>query len=350
MFSPKFAWNDYFTGSPATTLHSGQHSSRQTFSVASVYVLNCLFNKCIISSGNGGALSCTSSTYLFIEFSSFFSCKTNSGDGGAIYFYTSNINKCVLYSVCGNDCIATSYGPFARININNGGMNYVNYTSIVRCMNDISNACETVCFEWGEIYCPSINMSINKCLRQSGIYSHPSTTSSLLYSTFSDNSAMESVCIWFGNGNAKYDIKCCNIIRNIQASLSTNGIIFTRGNTMIEDSCILENTATYIFYQSSSSYAITLSNCTVDLISHYNSFTIQKTVTKSFIHALNHMTTQNCHSEYDSAGTLTALPYVSHSTKKLFHCTCHYQARISIFVSLIWVFMITFIHPNPSGN
>jgi hypothetical protein len=365
MFSPKFAWNDYFNGSPATTLNSSQYSSRQTPSVSNVYVLNCLFNRCILSSGNGGALYCsTSVTYLFVESSSFFSCRTNSGEGGAIHFYNTNGGQIsVLYEVCCNDCCSTkSIGLFARIYIGDSASNknYVNYTSIARCVDDTSNQWETLCLECGKIYCPSVNISVNKCKQQSGIYCHASIdsnyiTCSLLYTTFADNSATNYICIYFNRGGPKHEIKCCNILRNTQVTLDSRGTIASYGNVMIEDSCILENTANCIFYSYSTSYSITLSNSTVDSTSYYNSFTIQNTVTKSFIHGLHHMTTQNCHSEYDSAGTLTAIPYVPNPTKKVF-CYCYtdkinlYRARTNYLFSLHWVFIVTFIHPNPSGN
>jgi hypothetical protein len=168
MFSPKFAWKDYFTGSPATTLNSGQYTSNQTLSVSSVYVLSCLFNKCTIASGNGGALYCTSVTYFLVEFSSFFSCKTNSGEGGGIYFRNSNIGQSILYAVCVNDCCSTSIGLFARMYINNveSNWNYANYTSIARCVDDASKAYEALCLEFGRVYCSSGNISLNKCVQQ----------------------------------------------------------------------------------------------------------------------------------------------------------------------------------------
>jgi hypothetical protein len=359
MFSPNFAWNDYFTGTPVTTLHSGQYTSNQTFSVSSVYVLSCLFNKCTISNGNGSALFLsTSVTYFFIESSSFFSCKTNSGEGGAIYFSNSNALQSVLYSVCVNDCSSNNKSPFARIIIQNSpsNKNYVNYSTIARCVDETLNAQSMFYIDYGKIYCPSVNMSMNSCRLYSGIIYGPSVNSSsvtslLSYSTFANNSASEYNCIWCNTGGANYEIKCCNILRNTQVSTSY-GIIFARGNLVIKDSCILDNAANYIFYQESKSYTITLSNCTVDKTSHYYNLIIQNTVTKSFIHGLNHISTQNCNSEYDSAGTLTAIPYVSHSTKKVFCHTCinHYQIRISESFPLICVFLFTFIHPNPFRN
>jgi hypothetical protein len=359
MFSPKISWNDYFIGTPATTLNSGQYSSRQAPSGSSVYVSNCLFNRCTLTSGNGGALYCTSVTYLFIESSSFFSCKTSSGQGGAIYLSSSNCLQSVLHEVCGNDCSSTSRGPFAFLLIKNAdtNMNCVNYSSITRCLNDTSNSYGILYIhEGGKVFCPSVNISMNKCYRQSGIIYYPFVNSNLVtsllsYSTFADNIASHTNCIWCSSGGAKYEIKCCNILRNKDVS-GSDGVIFARGNLVIEDCCILENIATYIFYQESTSYTITLSNCTVDSTTNNQKLIIQGTVTKSFILALNHMSTHNCYAHYDSAGTLTAIPYVSHSTKKTF-CyfhTCKNQARISDFFTFHCMFIFTFIHSNPSGD
>jgi hypothetical protein len=328
---PKFAWNDYFSGTPETTLSRGQFNSRQTLSVSSVYVSNCLFNKCTITNSDGGALYCTSVTYFFVESTSFFSCRTNGGRGGAIYFYNSNSLQSVLYAVCGYDCCTTtSYALFARVYIKDASSskNYVNYTSIARCVNDTSTSHETLCLEWGRFCCPYLNLSMNKCQRYSGIYCYPSTDTSsvvcsLSYSTYANNSATQYNCILFGTGGSKYEIKSCNILRNIQGDFNSRGTIYASGNLMIEDSCILGNTATYIFYQTSSSYTITLSNCTVDSTSNNGYLTTKNTVTKSFILGLNHMSTQNCHAEYDSVGYLTPFIISQTSSKKQICCyTC----------------------------
>jgi hypothetical protein len=356
MLSSKFAWNDFFTGNPATTLGPGQYSSRQTPSASSVYVSKCLFNNCVIASGNGGALYCTSVTYLFVELSSFFSCKTNSGQSGAIYLSSSNCLQSVLYAVCGYDCSSTSAYCFTRLLINNAAsnMNCVNYTSITRSGGDTSSSGQTLRFDNGKNYCPSVNISMNKCYYISGVTLTPftdsnSVTSSLSYSTFANNSASERNCIWCNRDDAKYEIKCCNIIRNAQYT-SAYGTIFARGNLVIEDSCILENTANYIFYQEKTTCTITLSNCTIDSTTNNRNLIVQNTVTKSFIHGLNHMSTHNCHSEFDSVEYLTPIPYVSHSAKKTFcyYYTCknQYPARMSNSLPLYCVFIFTFIHPN----
>jgi hypothetical protein len=330
------------------------YNSRQTPSASNVHVLDCLFNA--ISTGNdGSALFCTSN-YLLVESSSFFSCKTSSSSygGGAIFFTNTNSGECVLHGVCGYDCISTNsyYCQFAYILVHNiaSRKNCVNYSSISRCVNQVSSAYKTLRLEYGKICCQSTNVSMNKCYCRSGIYCYPlsdssSVTCSLVYSTFADNHANGQTCIRFDSSGAKYEIDCCNIIRNTQGSLSTWGAIFLSGNLVIKDSCILENTANNIFYGSSSP-VFTLSNCTVDKTSNNGYLTIQNTVFKSFILGLHHISTRNCYSEFDSIGYLSAIPYVSHPINKVI--TCHCQARISDFFSFICLFVFTFIHPNPS--
>jgi hypothetical protein len=360
MIHPKLSWNEYFSGSPETTL-SGQYNSRENPSVSSVYVSNCLFNGCT-SGNNGGALYCTSATSFLIESSSFFSCKTSSSQGGAIYFANSGAQS-VLYGLCGYDCCSTytssttSY-QFAFIQVKNdiSSKNYVNYSSIVRCVNERSSSHYTIRLCYGKNCCPSVNSSMNKFKYFSGINCYPSINSnyvacSLSYSSFSNNDAFGYICFYF-DINAQYEMKCCNILRNTQTS-SSYGIVSTWGNLIIEDSCILENQATYIFY--ASSYTITLSNCTVDKTTITSgSLTILKPASNSFIHGLHHISTQNCHSEYDSAGYLTAIPQLPSSSKKQIQCytigNFFHQCRLSDVVLLTNFLIFNFVHPYASGN
>jgi hypothetical protein len=308
-------------------------------------------------------LYCTSVTYFLIESSSFFSCKTSDGgDGGAILFSNGN-GQCVLYGVCGFDCYLTYTGipsryQFAYIYVKDGSLskNYVNYSSISRCVNESPYSFNTILLSRGKICCPSVSLSMNKCKRFSGITCYPftdssSATSSVSFSSFADNNAFEDICIHFDRPGTNHEMKCCNIIRNTQGT-TTAGIISTSANSVIEDSCILENAAKLIFYiPSSSSYSITLSICIIDKTTNNQNLITQNTVTKSFILGLNHLSTQNCNAEYDSIGTLSAIPYISSPTKKLFYYSCKRNdilSRISDFFSLNWLFIITFIHSNPS--
>jgi len=326
------AWNDYFSGTtPTTTLFSQEYTSRPTLSDSNVYVLNCLFRS-FTSASSGGALFCsTSISYLLVESTSFFSCKTSGGNGGAIYFSNSNSGQSVLYEVCGYDCCTTNsnHRQFNYICVKNdiSSKNYINYSSISRCVNENTNAYQMLYHDKGKTLCPSVNISNNKNYGDSvvfvpSIYSN-TVTCSLSYSSFVDNIATYHAWIIIWTSGGEYEIKSCNILRNSEPTVNSRGTITTRGNLKIMDSCILGNKANYIFYQESS-YTITLSNCTVDSTSNNGYLTIQNTVTKSFILALNHMSTQNCHSGYDSVGTLTPIiqtpsPSPS-SSKKRIHC------------------------------
>jgi hypothetical protein len=305
---------------------------------------------------NGGALYCSSVTYLLVESTSFFSCKT-SGRGGAIDFSISNNGQCILYKVCGYDCCSTTgtYSQFAYIGVRHliTHKNYANFSSIVCCVNEISTSRYTLYLDYGDICCQSVNISNNKCYQRTAIICFPfrdsnTITCSFSCCTFADNIAIEYSCIYFHQSGANYKIKSCNIIRNIQGSLSSEGTFYTNGFLRIEDSCILENTATYIFSVESTSYTITISNCTVDKTSNNGYLTIQNTVTKSFIHALNHMSTRNCHSEYDSAGTLAPNIQTPSSTKQM-RCYTYikyiYQPRLSDIFSFNSIFIFNFIHP-----
>jgi hypothetical protein len=356
------AWNDYFSTTNPTNLNSQTYNSRQTPSDSSVYVSNCLFNS-IVESNQGGALYCSSSvTYFLVESTSFFSCKTSGGYGGAIYFSNTNNGQSVLHEVCGYDCCSTSNTNyhFAYIRIYNdaSSKNYANYSSITRCVNEISSSEWILYLGYGKICCPSINSSMNKCYCVPGIYCAPlslsnSVTCSLTYSSFADNAANSLVCIYLWMSGANFEMKSCNIIRNTQGSTSSYGTILTDGNVMIENSCILENRAPYIFYQSSYSCTITVSKCTLDKTTYNQNLIIQNTVTKSFILALNHMFTRNCNAKYDYIGILTPIAQSpSSSNKQKLYCSCDkllYQLQAS-FVSLSSLLIILFINFGVSGD
>jgi hypothetical protein len=351
------AWDDYFPGTNPTKFGPQEYTSRQTFSSTYVYVSNCFFNKCTSSSAGGAVYCYNSATYMLVESSSFFNCRSSVNHGA--FCFSKSDGQCVLYGVCGNDCCTTvrSNFQFGSITVDNtlSSKNYINYSSIIRCVNEIANSDCTLYHYNGRVCCQSVNMSMNKCGIQSTISCAPvtdsnSVTCSLLYSSFADNIATSCRCIRFNNVDPKYEIKCCNILRNTQVSTSC-GLIESYGNSVIRDSCILENVADRIFYVYSSSTA-TLSNCTIDKTTSTGSLIIQSTVTKSFIFALNHMSTKLCSAEYDSVGTLAPIIQASTCMNIIYYCTCKiplYQPHLRDFISLICVFMFNFIHPYTSG-
>jgi hypothetical protein len=353
----KTAWNDYFPGINPTYLPLQTYTYRPTPSGSNVYVLNCLFSS-ITSTGNGVALYCTS-TYLLVESTAFFSCKTSGGRGGAIYFTNTNSGQCVLHEVCGYDCCTTDgyNNHFIYTSVKNdiSSKNYINYSSISRCVNE--NSWHTLYVNNGNIICPSVNFSNNKCYGQFVVcfplsYSN-TVTCSLSYSSFADNIASRYICLILWTTGAEYEIKSCNILRSTQGTLNSYGTICAGGNLKIMDSCILENAADYIFYQESSSYRITLSNCTADKTTYNRNLVTQNTVTKSFILALNHLSTQNCHSEYDAAGYLTPIIQTPSSSKKQIYCYTGQKYCLMLrnedILSLISILIFNFIHLDYSN-
>jgi hypothetical protein len=344
-------WNDYFTGSP-NLIQKNEYETRQTPSYTNIHILNCLFRS-ITSTSDGGALYCsTSVTCLLVESSSFFSCKT-SAQGGAIHFSNTGSGQFVLYEVCGNDCCTTgsTSGQFSLVNAQSSASskNYINYSSIVRCVNENSNAQYMLYQQKGKFCCPSVNVSMNKCFSRSGVYCAPTGDSSsvicsLSYSTFTDNNATGHTCFSIWTAGGKGEFKSCNILRNTQVS-GSEGTIYTSGFLTVENSCFLENIATYLFYSTSSSYTITLSKCTIDTASCNQNLIIQNTVTKSFILTLNHMSTQNCHAEYDSNGCPVHNIQIYCTYPKLLH-----QPQLSDVISLTSILIFNFIHPYSSNN
>jgi hypothetical protein len=346
-------WSDFYGVSEPTPNKQQLYTSRQTRSVSSVYILDCLFNG-FTSGSDGGALYCSSSvTYLLVESSSFFSCKTSGSQGGAIYFVNTNNGQSVLHKVCGNDCCSYTNGQFVRIEVNNDVLskNYGNYSSVTRCVNERSSSYFTFYLINGKICCPSVNISMNKCYRFSAAYYSPfrdsnSITCSSSYSSYTDNIASDCICIGLYASSGKVEVRCCNILRNKQVTLSSWATFETYGDVMIKDSCILENTANIIFFGT-----ITISNCTVDQTTNNGKLTIQNTVTKSFIHAMNHISTRNCIAKYDAVGSLTPFVSTPSPSKKQIHYTCerlNYQLPQGIIVSLISILVFNFINPYTS--
>jgi hypothetical protein len=350
-------WSDF----NASEYRSSQlYTSRQTSSSSSVHISNCLFRS-ITAGSDGGAFYSTSVLNLFVESTSFFSCKTSTYYGGAIYFSNSN-GQCVLHEVCGYDCCSTypssgscyTFGQFIYAVVNDAASskNYVSYSSVVRCVNDRSYSYYTLWLVNGNIFCPSVNFSMNKGHYQL-IHYNPtcdssSVTTSFSYSSFADNIVTGYTYLLLWKKGANFEIKSCNILRNIQGVVGSQGTIYTCGNLMIENSCILENTATYSFLQGNSNCRITLSNCTADKTASNGYLTITNTVTNGFILALNHMSTEKCHAEYDVCGTLTRIAPRPPFTKKQTRCfTCRNpfnHPRLIDSDYLIFVLIFNFIH------
>ena len=228
-------------------------------------------------------------------------------------------------------------------------INRVNDSSIIYSINNNAGTWNVMSHGYGKINIISVNMSHNKCSYVSGIWCEPySSTSStdppclISFSTFTDNTAHTNYyCLQFGNSGACKEIRTSNILRNRQAS-SSGGIIYSNGNLNIINSCILDNDKEHnLLYAKSNT--ITVKNCTIeDNVKTYGSVKITDKTSKSFINALIHISTQNCHDEFDSAGGLTA-PKLSTSKSRRLHNTFYRRPKIDMLGFLLYIFLVSHI-------
>jgi hypothetical protein len=364
----KTAFDDFY--GPGNTNIKDYKNTKYTGQITptdqNVYVHDCVFQSCS-SSSDGGAISCGNTVYkLLVEQTSFISCKTSSSNGGAIYFNSQTNGECILSRICGFDCSSTysdSYGQFSNTYTKNdvAYKNYINDSSITRSSNWKKGSYETLRLQYGNILCPSTNLTNNMCYYYTallcwltkGTGSPVSVTFCISYSSIINNTNSGGYGVFYhDNSVTSHCIDTCNIINNKQ-NISSYGAIIASGNLFIKDSCILGNNENdKVFYVSSSSSKITISNCTIDDDIFTNgryagSVTIIKTITKTFINALSHISTHLCDSYFDSYGTLSAKPNVpSQISRCLLSCNCRYQTN-DLLRYIQFIFLLTFL---PSGT
>jgi hypothetical protein len=368
LYFPKTSFDDFY--GPGNTNIKEYKESIYTVTITptdqNVYVHNCVFHYCS-SSSSGGALNCGSSVYkLLVEHTTFISCMTSSGHGGAIYFSSTTNGECIVSITCGFNCSCSVYGQFIYTSTKNDVTckNHVNDSSFAHSSISISDSREVLCLYYGTILCPSVNITNKICYAWAVLYCQPVTgTGSPVSETFcmsyssvvNDTANGDKGCFLLQNSASSHRIDTCNIMNNKQNS-SSYGTISSWSNLFIKDSCILgNNEGKAVFYQSISSNKITISNCTIDDDIFTNgrysgSVTVIKTITKSFINALSHIVTQHCDSYFDSYGTLSAKP---NSPSIISHCIMSYNCQrpmIDALRNLQFLFLLTFLPSNPAKD
>jgi hypothetical protein len=341
------------------------YTERLIINENNVYVHDCVFY-CCSSDSDGGALYCNYRVYrMLVEKSSFISCKTSSFNGGGIYFWSSSNGECVLSRICGFNCSSinsatdgtTAVGPFGYIYTknNNTYRNHVNDSSITHTLKECKYSCYSLYLYNGNILCQSVNLTNNECFGRTALYcSHIGSTESdthcISYSSIVNNTANGSYsCIWFSTSDYSQLIDTCNILNNEQTSYSTYGTIVTYGNLFIKDSCILGNNKGKKVFYASSSYMITISNCTIDddIISktrYVGSFTVNKTIERTFSNAFSHIAPQGCDSY------ITLKPKVpSQSSRYLIFYNIK-KTIINTLRNMQFIFLYTFLPSDPSNT
>jgi hypothetical protein len=331
-----------------------------------VFVHDCVFEDC--TSSSNGALSCGNSIYkLLVYQTSFVSCWSRSSYGGAIYFDSTTNGECILCKICGFDCSSTnsgnSYGQFARINtkIYATYKNYVNDSSFSHSSNMNTDSYYVLCLNYGNILCPSVNLTNNLCYSFTAFYCYPTTgtgspvsdTFYISYSSIVNNTANGYSCFYHHNSDSSQCIDTCNVINNKQTT-STYGTFYLYANLLIKDSCIIgNNKKNIVFYVSSGK--MTISNCTIDdnIFTngrYYGTVTVIKTITNTFINALSHIATQHCDSFFDSYGTLIGKTNVPHKNLRYLMSCNNKFPFIDSLENVQFVFLYTFLTFDPTNN
>ena len=322
--------------------------SRHVPSDANVGVCSSWFHD-ISAYENGGAMYCGSSiSKCFIEFTTFSLCSTSQTHGGALYYLTSSVGDgdIEINKVCGYKCHASetakSWGQFIEVDYkgNDSGQNCrFKDSSFSKSVNQFKDGLgggsyNATCLIKCSTMFNMMNISSNECFRRTAIYCQTSTLMTtpitMEYTSMVNNTANGYSMIWLDYyPKAKYIINKCNVLKNKQKMLSTEGIIYTYALINFNDCCIPANEDDVMFYTIGNPYnyqcGIILNNCTTDAgDEHVGSFECNNKPEKDFIHPLKHIETRNCDAVYEFVGTLTPdVPTTIRKTQQMLQKKVH---------------------------
>ena len=348
------AWNDYFSGVTSPQETSVKQKTQYSNSISSaLYITNSVIESSKSSNEGGAIRVLTSNRYcLLIEKTTLFHCRSGVSSG-ALYFYYEG--ECVLVNICVYNCSAISGSyQFANIEVYNGNLikNEILESSISYCKN--ANYPDVLFTEYGKIIIDAVNFSLNEARQFSACSSLPCYTgdnqllSTISYSSFSNNSASGSCCVFLSNyrSTINHKIISCNIINNNQnLNDQSYGIITAKMPASIEGSCFVNNMCHFLL-MNQGSYSFTVSNCTIDSgFRTSGALNVNNLPATSFINKILCFETGNCEAFFDYAGSLTPLK----KRKKL--CITYFGnnpcngklASTDTFRVMQLVFLITFI-------
>ena len=267
-----------------------------------IYVFKCQFIECkATGSSDGGAIfvSSSESTKMLLESSNFIRCRTER-NAGAIYF--AEDGSCVFSKVCGFGCYTTGTEDcymfdYICCSKDLSYKNQINDTTVTHSINE--NSMGSMEHDNGIALFKSLNSSLNKCNHDPGMYCNFYKSMLISFCSLDNNTAStSSIVLVICHNTKKCEMKFSNIVKNNHVQDSTEeGIILAEGDLVIKDSCIIENEATYTFYERLKSCSITVDNCTLDedIESKTGNYVMITNISSSsFINALVHLTTGNC--------------------------------------------------------
>jgi len=254
-----------------------------------ISIANCFFSRYSSYSGHGGVIYVSGGTYsMNVNYSMFYNCAC-SGDGGAIFFSSSNS---YLRMICANSCSASSWCHFAYLI--DSQVNQVMYLSVSNCSHSTSGWYSIRLLN-GFQRVDNTNSSMNNAEYGSGIrISSPSSFTSS-HCTFSNNKVSHSICIWFYSSSGTISMSYANIVHH--NSPSQYGVVLVEGGgSRMMMYCIFKNNQNTLFclYQGSLEvshsfidHSASFSTSTAVSTSNNNSFTNTITYQLQFFNDLH---------------------------------------------------------------
>ena len=241
-------------------------NNQRTYSNININLINCYFQRTTIFIGentdvyskSGSIIFCyNSNSFLNINECIFYNCGC-SGYGGAIFFYGSESNLgSIINKICAYNCFTNLFGQFCYISVkdNTNYKNNFNFSSILKCNNNISFGYQSIRLRNGDQEINSINLTFNECLQTSGILFEASNKLIFQYSTIFNNSVKNSHILHFETYASINIISNCNIINNFSPS---KGVCYCIGNNYYFQYCYFNNNFNQIFFVFS--YTVYLEN------------------------------------------------------------------------------------------
>ena len=206
-----------------------------------INISNCFFSRNSLYDGNGGVISVYLGYFsMNINNSMFYYC-ASSGQGGAIYFSSSNSS---LRKICANSCScgASCHGHFAILSASKENM--VEYLSVSNSSHTTSGY-ESIRLQKSYQRIDNTNSSMNNAISYSGIFIDSPTSFTSSYCTFSNNKVSNSICIYFYYGSDTISMSFANIVHNNSPS---NGVVYANGGGLRKMLfCIFHNNQNYLF-------------------------------------------------------------------------------------------------------
>jgi len=204
-----------------------------------INISNCFFSRSSSYSGYGGVIYVTVSSFsMNVNYSIFYNCVC-SGEGGEIYFSSSN--SC-LRMICANSCSALNY-HFNYLSASQ--VNQVVYLSVSNCSHTTSGH-YSIRLVYGNQRVDNTNSSMNIAFRYFGIgISSPSSFTSS-HSTILNNKESFSKYIFFYSDSGTISMLYANIVHN--NSPSQYGVVYVYGaGSKKMMYCIFQNNQNKLF-------------------------------------------------------------------------------------------------------